>query len=179
MIAFYMPIRDSLSSDRQRRTRVSLIALFTLALFASACATAQTVTPGSFFVPQATILCRQIVVTPSDSADVMFDFTDGRDSLGQRSALAAFDSAGRPLYMILFLDSTNRTGRPEIFAVRFYPVEKGGRIPTPKSGGIQPSNVPRRDSLENKGAGGDMTRSEIQEARRLAEWYWAHRCKGS
>jgi hypothetical protein len=174
-----MPVRESLSSRQVRRTTTFVSAGITAAAFVTACASAQSIKSGSFIAPRATIVCRQVVPTPSDSADFIYDFMDGRDSLGQRTVLAAYDSSGKPLYMVVSVRSDERSQWPDMFAVRFYPTQKGGRVPSPSEGGTLPGNASGHDSISVKSVGKEMTLAEIEDARHLAQWYWAHRCKGS
>ena len=151
-----------------------------LSALLSACASAQSVKPQTFVVPTGTILCRQIAATPSDSADFIFDFTDERGSLHRRSALAAFDSSSRPLYMIVFIRNADTTESLDIFATRFYPFISGRRVPVPSSGDVPRLPIPQRDSTNvGKSPDEELSKAELEQARQLAEWYWAHRCKGS
>ena len=146
----------------------------------SACASAQSQSPGKFFLPHGTILCKQTPVTPSDSADIILDFTEWPDSGGVRNALAAFDSTGRPLYMLVFMRQASTKNWSDAFAVRFHPFSAGGRIPMPAGDDKAPFNVRPADSADAKtSAQQDLTKSEIDEARILAQWYWAHRCNNS
>lgn len=148
-------------------------------VFAIACASAQPAKPGLFPVPHGSaILCRHIVATPSDSAAFIYDFTDGKDSLGQRNALAAFDSTGRPLYMLAFIRDTGNSNREDAFAIRFYPFHGGSRVAMPNPGGTPPVSAPIREPAKTQSGETEMTPDQIEEARRLSIWYWAHRCKG-
>ncbi len=146
----------------------------------SACASAQSQSPGKFSLPRGTLLCKQTAVTPSDSADVILDFTEWPDSGGERNALAAFDSTGRPLYMLVFIRQASTKNWSDAFAVGFHPFSSGGRIPMPAGDERVPFSVRPADSADAKtSAQQELTKSEIDEARVLAQWYWAHRCKNS
>ena len=141
----------------------NLLARVTAAILVfSACASAQSQAEGSFIHPRSPIVCKQVRVTPSDSADVILDFTDGPDSAGQRNALAAFDSTGRPLYMLVFVRQADSTEWPKAFAVRFHPTPSGTHISMSKLGEkvrakLSPVDPARPQAADDE----EMTTSEI------------------
>lgn len=161
------------------RTPPSLL----LVLLWSALAGAQTKSGSDpLSLPGAVIMCRAMPVTPADSASFVYQFMDPRGGFDQRMSIAAFDSAGKPLYMVISdpgSDSTTERLMDKL-AVRFSPFTAGERVIL---------SVPREslalegDSSSTSGKKPDpdirkivFTDLELARARTLAEWFWTRRC---
>ena len=124
---------------------------------------------GFFDVPDGPIVCRPLAATVADSAHTMFEFAYGENDPWE--TLAAFDSAGIPLYMTIqrtILQPT--TSISHNVAVRF---SLGGHYVrverAVKDGNIVKGSAPVLGESE-------LTSEEIAKSRQLAEWFWSHRC---
>jgi hypothetical protein len=126
--------------------------------------------PDRFFdAPQGPIACRPIAVTPADSAAALLEFIDGESR--PRETLAAYDSAGTPLYMTVHVTeppSTNSVSHS--VAVRF---SAGGyylRVERPvRSGSVIAEAAHITDQVE-------LSAAEFAKSKELAIWLWDHRC---
>jgi hypothetical protein len=132
----------------------------------------------SFAFPSGPIVCRPVVPPATDPAAYVFEFLTGDNPEAQKSAIAEYDSAGKPLQLVTWLP--NPTSTPPILkllVVNFLPPIKGeltvitGRPDT--TAGVPAS--PHGDGTASPGLA--LTSSQIEIARRLATWYWDHRCK--
>jgi hypothetical protein len=145
-----------------------------------AAAGAQTAAVDSIFgFPSGVIACRPVVPPVTDPAAYVFEFlnADSPESQQQRT-IAEFDSAGKPLQLVTSLLNPDST-RPiiKMLVVNFPPPTKGEftvirvdphRASTGRAG-LAPSDT----------AGLPITTlnaGQMESARRLAGWFWDHRC---
>jgi hypothetical protein len=124
---------------------------------------------GFFDVPDGPLVCRPLTATVADSAHTMFEFAYGESDPWE--TLAAFDSAGLPLYMTVqrtVLQPTSSISHN--VAVRF---SLGGQY-------LRVERAVKDWDIVNGSAPivsqDELTSEEIAKSRQLAEWFWAHRC---
>ena len=125
--------------------------------------------PDHFFdAPVGPIACRTLEITAADSAASVLEFIDGE--VNARETLAAFDSAGVPLYMtVQMTESTPPVEVSHNVVVRFRGMGEYLRIEKPfKDGkfvedGARIMNAP-------------LTADEMTRSEQLAVWLWDHRC---
>jgi hypothetical protein len=124
---------------------------------------------GFFDTPDGPLVCRPLAATVADSADAMFEFAYGENDPWE--SLAAFDSAGLPLYMTVqrtVLQPTSSISHN--VAVRFTLGGQYLRVERAvKDGNIVKGSAPVVTEDE-------LTSEEIAKSRQLAEWFWSHRC---
>ena len=125
--------------------------------------------PGFFDVPDGPLVCRPLPTTVADSADTMLEFAYGENDPWE--TLAAFDSAGLPLYMTVqrtVLQPASSISHN--VAVRFSLGGQYLRIERAvKDGNVVKGSAPIVSQNE-------LTSEEIAKSRQLAEWFWSHRC---
>jgi hypothetical protein len=133
-----------------------------------------------FGFPSGVIACRPVVPPATDPAAYVFEFlnADNPESQQQRT-IAEFDSAGQPLQLVTSL--LNRISTPpmiKMLVVNFPPPTKGEftvilvdphRASTGDRGSAPPDTVGLPITALNAG--------QMESARRLATWFWDHRCK--
>jgi hypothetical protein len=140
--------------------------------------------PGAFDplkIPTALYLCRPVPADPADSAAFEFEFIDRTDSSTERITLSAYDSTGRPFFMLIHAPEKIASGyRVYVYAVRFQPVGSGNRVVTTQqtiagdsSSGMTSGNATGSSGEEN------LSESAVAQAREFSTWLWAHRCKSS
>jgi hypothetical protein len=125
--------------------------------------------PEHFFdVPQGPLACRPIAITSADSAASLLEFIDG--DARPRETLAAYDSAGIPLYMTVHLtDQSSTSAVSHNVAVRF---SLGGVY-------VRVERAVKDGAVIAEGARmteADLTTTEFQQSKELASWLWNHRC---
>lgn len=122
-----------------------------------------------FELPVGPLVCREIDVTPADSARSIFEFADG--VVNARETLAAFDSAGGPLYMTIQLTEFQEAiSISHNVAVRFSMGGQYLRIArTVRDGKVV-------DDSTAVVSNGDLTPEDVARSRKLAEWLWSRRC---
>ena len=156
-----------------------LVALITWAAGIEAQSKSDTLDPLSPPAGQM-LICKSLPVTPDDSADVVLQFMDGGESLGERKTTIAYDAAGTPLSLVLSTEGSTAAGRGvlHLIIIRFQPTsdgahgtldEKQARTATPE---IQ--NVDSKNSLPP--GWNNTTPEEITRARDLALDFWRRRC---
>jgi hypothetical protein len=144
-------------------------------------ATAQAIVgSGGFSIPKGTLVCRPVPAAATDSAAFIFQFFDGIVSARQRLSVVAFDSAGRPVYMLVSAPARTSTGesRTDALAVRFVPKTMGGRVPVSPKATVQVPMNGGDSATHGNIVEEPLTQAELAQARMLAEWFWSHRCKG-
>src|SRR4051812_1296802 len=123
-------------------------------------------------LPGTVLMCRSVPVTPADSAVFVFQYLDPAGLKDHRRTSVAFDSAGRPLYMIIVAPETEVNGDPVINTViaRFSPKALGDRvIVRNRRASPTDSVVPHPTSSKQ-----ELTEGDISRAKTLANWFWAH-----
>jgi hypothetical protein len=149
---------------------------------AVATAQGQTAAVDSVFgFPSGVIACRPVVPPATDPAAYVFEFlnADNPESQQQRT-VAEFDSAGKPLQLVTSLLSPDSTAPIiKMLVVNFPPPTKGEftvirvdmqRASAGGRGSAPPDTVAPPGTALNAG--------QMESARRLAGWFWDHRCKG-
>jgi hypothetical protein len=133
-------------------------------------ALAQLKVPEHFFAaPDGPFACHAIEATPADSAASLLEFIDGE--VNARETLAAFDTAGVPLYMtVQMTESTPSMAVSHNVLVRFKMLGEYLRIETPFRNGKPIDELGRITATESLNA------DEMTESYRLAVWLWDHRC---
>lgn len=134
-------------------------------------------------LPGSVLLCRSMPVTPRDSAAFVFQYLDGSGSEATRNSFAAFDSVGKPLYMMLSAEGAGSRGelQRKMVVVRFFAQKSTGGIlviPDPLSPEGRPV-VPGDSTARPKVPQQPLTDEDVVHAKALAEWYWTHRCRNS
>lgn len=134
--------------------------------------------------------CRSFPVTPADSAAIVLDIADDGPGQRGRESVAAYDSLGTPLYILVTASEGTPAAltRMHIVAMRFMPVSSGARITVASDGTIvadttagardaEPGSVPLPRSGGGLPPGAKLLAdSETVQVRRLAGWFWDHRC---
>ena len=133
-----------------------------------------------FAIPTGALMCRPVSADPGDSAAFEFNFIDGGDPTA-RITLAAFDSIGRPRFMMIHTLEITPLGerRAYMYAVQFNPKSLGSRVLVPDMpnrrdsvGGRADSSVVRPPKEE------ELTTGDIAHTGELVRWLWNARCKG-
>lgn len=123
------------------------------------------------------MMCRPVPVKPEDSAAFVFEYLEG-DSARQRLTLVAFDSVGGPLHLMMSSTSTTigDSLRVDLYGVQFFPTQQGGRLVISRT--PEDSKSPIKGGTENgQTSEQSLTQAQITDAKKLAEWFWSHRCK--
>ena len=127
--------------------------------------------------PKGPIVCRSKVPPATDPAAYVFEFLNGDDLEFQQWTIAEFDSAGRPLQLVTWLP--NPTSTPPILKMLVV------NFPAPTRGELHVIPAVRPDSaggavgsppLDPTQPGMVLTPGQIESARRVAKWFWDHRC---
>jgi hypothetical protein len=120
-----------------------------------------------FAIPHSTLLCRRKELPRSAPAGLIgYQFEDGRLMLDDRLIGPAFDSTGRPIFLIMTATEKLANGERALHVLSvFFPDNEpysGFRV-------LHPEN--RQDaSIE------PLTPSMVAQAHDLAVWLWSHRC---
>ena len=125
--------------------------------------------PEHFFdAPSGPFACHALEATPADSAASIFEFIDGE--VNARETLAAFDSAGTPLYMtVQMTESTPPMDVSHNVLVRFRALGEYLRIEKPFKDGKLVEEFARMTNHP-------LTAGEMAKSEQLAVWLWDHRC---
>lgn len=136
----------------------------------------ETAGPQPFALPgTAPLLCRSIPVGRADSASFVYQFLDRQAERG-RESVVAFDSLGTPLYMTVFApvrSAGTHQWRTYAIALRFVPIALGDRLLLPSV--AQPDTPVSHEKPELE----TLSTTDLANAKTLAEWFWARRCKGA
>ena len=155
--------------------------LYSLLLTAAvATAQGQTAAVDSTFAvpPSGPIACRSVVPPETDPAAYVFEFLNGNDPGTQQWTLAEFDSAGKPLQLVTSRPNAASTPATlNILVVNFAAPTKGERVVilAGRDTSVAAPNTPLRDKPGPSAL--VLTNGEIESARRLATWFWDHRCR--
>jgi hypothetical protein len=121
----------------------------------------------TFAIPRGTLLCRRKELPRSAPAGLIgYQFEDGRLMVDDRLIGPAYDSTGRPIFLIMTATEKAANGDRALHVLSvFFPDNEpysGFRV-------LHPEN--RQDnSIE------PLTPSMVAQAHDLAVWLWSHRC---
>lgn len=125
------------------------------------------------------LLCRSRPGQPHDSAAVVLRFIDGAGPVAGREVVAAFDSSGVPLRMVVFAPEESTEGRIElhVIQVRFGEAVRGARgvARDAPRGRVLPLELDGFAELVPSG-GEELSAAEIARGRQLATGMWNRRC---
>jgi hypothetical protein len=147
---------------------------------AAASAQGQTAPIDSVFAfPSGVIACRPVVPPVTDPAAYVFEFLSADDPESQQQrTIAEFDSAGKPLQLVTSL--LNPVSTPPIIrllVVNFPPPTKGEftviRVDMHRASAGGRASAPP-DTVAPPGTA--LNADQMESARRLAGWFWDHRC---
>lgn len=123
-------------------------------------------------IPAGAVLCRPVQVTPTDSATFILKFRDTVTAAPKsraRESTVAYDSLGRPLYMLVTIEDL--AGSPPeltLFSVRLAPFRLGVRVePDSDLPSAASFGAPRERAL---------TEADLEQAHRLATDLWTRGC---
>jgi hypothetical protein len=126
------------------------------------------------------LICKSLPVTPDDSADVVLQFMDGGESLGERKTTIAYDAAGTPLSLVLSTEGSTAPGQGmlHIIIIRFQPTAEGAHgTLDERQAGLMAPEVQDGDFKKSLPPGWNKTTpEEISRARDLAVDIWKRRC---
>lgn len=123
-------------------------------------------------MPAGAVLCRSAPVTAADSAAFILAFRDTVTASAKsraRESTVAYDSLGRPLYMLVTVrDLAGSPPELTLFAVRLAPFRAGGRVePDSDLPSAASFGAPRESAL---------TEADLEQAHRLATDLWMRGC---
>lgn len=135
---------------------------------------------GPLAQPGQRLMCRYLPVTPADSADMILQFMDEAESLGERTTTLAYDARGAPLSMVLAAEGTTAEGKSVVHTliIRFHPTAEGfhGTL-YEEQVGTAPPQIQNLDTNKKLPPGWNKTTpEEIARGRALAVDFWRRRC---
>ncbi|HJP60058.1 MAG TPA: hypothetical protein VJ865_08660 [Gemmatimonadaceae bacterium] len=122
-----------------------------------------------FAIPHSRLLCRRDELPRSAPAGLIgYEFQDGRLTADERVIRTAYDSAGRPVMLIMTVAEKLANGEraTHILSTSFLDNKpySGFRV-------LHPEN--RLDNTIEP-----LSASAVKQAHDLAVWLWGHRCRG-
>ena len=129
--------------------------------------------------PGRVYACRAPQPTAKDSAAFVLRIVDNADFVSGRQTVAAYDSAGTPLYIAIRApDTLSANPRLHVIAIRFRPQPRGvWTVIEGDSTGRLTHHARNGQPVHTPPSGADLvTPDEISRAAEFADWAWRHRC---
>lgn len=120
----------------------------------------------------------EMMTAPTDTALVGFRFLES-DSILMRKTAVAFKPTGKPIYAVIYVQATGRDDSTDASGARVdFFRSKGMRFDSRGDGPdtLLPQQKDADGRLLPLGATA-LSASDMERARALMDWYWAHGCR--